>query len=124
MGLQLTCKSSPHISKLSLSRTVVPLIQGFEDAGDFTVTERLKTSVHVNLLFYLILGGIGLFGLVLLIMMHKTWLVPSLAKMIYIDVDISIFLGLPSRSPEILNKLLINSGCCMIKAIRCGRNLT
>ncbi|OIV98445.1 hypothetical protein TanjilG_16772 [Lupinus angustifolius] len=52
---------------------VVPLIQGFEDAGDFTVSERLKTSVHVNLVFYLIVGSIGLFGLILLILMHKTW---------------------------------------------------
>ncbi|XP_021834734.1 LMBR1 domain-containing protein 2 homolog A-like [Prunus avium] len=60
-------------STFLLTWTVVPLIQGFEDAGDFTVTERLKTSVHVNLLFYLILGAIGLFGLVLLIMMHKNW---------------------------------------------------
>ncbi|KAF5738009.1 LMBR1 domain-containing protein 2 A isoform X1 [Tripterygium wilfordii] len=58
---------------LSLSRAVVPLIQGFEDAGDFTVKERLKTSVHVNLVFYLIVGSIGLFGLVLLIMMSKNW---------------------------------------------------
>ncbi|XP_052300322.1 uncharacterized protein LOC102625291 isoform X2 [Citrus sinensis] len=46
-------------------------IGGFEDAGDFTVTERLRTSVHANLLFYLIVGSIGLFGLILLITMHK-----------------------------------------------------
>nr|VDC95011.1 unnamed protein product [Brassica oleracea] len=52
---------------------VVPLIQGFEDAGDFTVAERLKTSVHVNLVFYLVLGFIGLLGLILLIMMHRNW---------------------------------------------------
>ncbi|CAI0422131.1 unnamed protein product [Linum tenue] len=50
---------------------MVPLIQGFEDAGDFTVTERLKTSIHANLIFYLIVGSVGLFGLILLIMMHK-----------------------------------------------------
>ena len=56
---------------LSLNRAVVPLIQGFEDAGDFTVTERLKTSVHANLVFYLIVGAIGLFGIILLIMMDK-----------------------------------------------------
>ncbi|KAG8642841.1 hypothetical protein MANES_12G130000v8 [Manihot esculenta] len=56
---------------LSLSRAVVPLIQGFEDAGDFTVTERLKTSIRANLVFYLIVGSIGLFGLVLLILMKK-----------------------------------------------------
>ena len=68
----------PHLFKLllSLSRAVVPLIQGFEDAGDFTVTERLKTSVHANLVFYLIVGSIGLFGLILLIMMKKIKFVP------------------------------------------------
>ncbi|KAK4256668.1 hypothetical protein QN277_006362 [Acacia crassicarpa] len=60
-------------STFLLTWAVVPLIQGFEDAGDFTVSERLKSSVHVNLLFYAIVGSIGLFGLVLLIMMHKTW---------------------------------------------------
>ncbi|KAE9604789.1 hypothetical protein Lal_00010903 [Lupinus albus] len=60
-------------STFLLTWAVVPLIQGFEDAGDFTVSERLKTSVHVNLVFYLIVGSIGLFGLILLILMHKTW---------------------------------------------------
>ena len=65
----------PHILKtmFPLSRAVVPLIQGFEDAGDFTVSERLKTSVHANLVFYLVLGFIGLLGLILLIMMHRNW---------------------------------------------------
>ncbi|KAJ1379873.1 LMBR1-like membrane protein, partial [Sesbania bispinosa] len=58
-------------STFLLTWAVVPLIQGFEDAGDFTVSARLKTSVHVNLVFYLILGLIGLCGLILLIMMHK-----------------------------------------------------
>ncbi|KAK7318648.1 hypothetical protein RJT34_03353 [Clitoria ternatea] len=60
-------------STFLLTWAVVPLIQGFEDAGDFTVSERLKTSVHVNLVFYLIVGSIGLIGLILLIMMHKHW---------------------------------------------------
>lgn len=64
-----------YLNHVILSRAVVPLIQGFEDAGDFTVSERLKTSIHVNLVFYLIVGSIGLFGLILLIMMHKSWLV-------------------------------------------------
>ncbi|CAH1427770.1 unnamed protein product [Lactuca virosa] len=35
--------------------------------------ERLKTSIHVNLVFYLILGLIGLVGLILLIMMRNDW---------------------------------------------------
>ncbi|KAG5025369.1 hypothetical protein AAZX31_08G131700 [Glycine max] len=60
-------------STFLLTWAVVPLIQGFEDAGDFTVSERLKTSLHVNLIFYLIVGSIGLFGFILLIMMHKRW---------------------------------------------------
>lgn len=56
-----------------LTWAVVPLIQGYEDAGDFTVTERLKTSIHVNLVFYLIVGSIGLLGLILLITMRRDW---------------------------------------------------
>ncbi|XWS41614.1 hypothetical protein CRYUN_Cryun17cG0097400 [Craigia yunnanensis] len=56
-----------------LTWAVVPLIQGFEDAGDFSVTERLKTSVHVNLVFYSVVGSIGLVGLILLITMHRNW---------------------------------------------------
>ncbi|CAN1182999.1 LMBR1 domain-containing protein 2 homolog A [Linum perenne] len=58
-------------STFLLTWAMVPLIQGFEDAGDFTVTERLKTSIHANLVFYLIVGSVGLFGLILLILMDK-----------------------------------------------------
>lgn len=58
-------------STFLLTWAVVPLIQGYEDAGDFTMTERLKTSVHVNLVFYLIVGSIGLVGLILLITMRR-----------------------------------------------------
>ena len=54
-----------------LSRAMVSLLQGYEDAGDFTVTERLKTSVHRNLVFYLIVGSIGLIGLILLVTMRR-----------------------------------------------------
>ncbi|PKA59462.1 hypothetical protein AXF42_Ash016486 [Apostasia shenzhenica] len=60
-------------STFALTWAVVPTIQGYEDAGDFTMKERLKTSIRVNLVFYLILGFIGLLGLILLIIMHKTW---------------------------------------------------
>ncbi|CAI9780902.1 unnamed protein product [Fraxinus pennsylvanica] len=65
-------------STFLLTWLVVPLIQGYEDAGDFTVKARLKTSIHVNLVFYLIVGSIGLFGLILLIIMDKIGLVSSL----------------------------------------------
>ncbi|CAL9175505.1 unnamed protein product [Musa hybrid cultivar] len=60
-------------STFLLTWAVVPTIQGYEDAGDFTVKERLKTSLHVNLVFYIVVGSIGLFGLILLIVMHKVW---------------------------------------------------
>jgi len=40
------------------------------------VTERLKTSLHVNFIFYLVVGSIGLFGLILVIMMNKNGFVP------------------------------------------------
>ncbi|XP_030528298.1 LMBR1 domain-containing protein 2 homolog A [Rhodamnia argentea] len=58
-------------STFLLTWAVAPLIQGFEDAGDFTVKERFKTSIHVNLVFYLIVGSIGLIGLILFIMMRE-----------------------------------------------------
>lgn len=61
---------------ISLSRVVVPVIQGYEDAGDFTIKERLKTSVHINLIYYLCVGSIALCGLILLIILHKDWFVP------------------------------------------------
>ncbi|XP_041008775.1 LOW QUALITY PROTEIN: LMBR1 domain-containing protein 2 homolog A-like [Juglans microcarpa x Juglans regia] len=64
---------SSYSSLPTSGRAVVPLIQGFEDAGDFTMKERLKTSLHVNFIFYVVVGFIGLFGLILIIMMHKNW---------------------------------------------------
>ncbi|KAK8970624.1 hypothetical protein KSP40_PGU014649 [Platanthera guangdongensis] len=60
-------------STFVLTWAVVPAIQGYEDAGDFTMKEKLKTSIHVNLVFYLIVGSIGLLGLLLLIIMHRNW---------------------------------------------------
>ncbi|KAM3377520.1 LMBR1 domain-containing protein 2 A isoform X2 [Capsicum galapagoense] len=58
-------------STFLLTWVVVPILQGYEDAGDFTITERLKTSAHANLIFYLCVGAIGLFGLVLLIVVQE-----------------------------------------------------
>ncbi|XP_058087289.1 uncharacterized protein LOC131234427 isoform X3 [Magnolia sinica] len=60
-------------STFALTWLVVPTIQGYEDAGDFTMTERLKASIRENLVFYLSMGAIGLFGLVLFIIMHRKW---------------------------------------------------
>ncbi|KZV53763.1 hypothetical protein F511_00029 [Dorcoceras hygrometricum] len=60
-------------STFLLTWLAVPLIQGYEDAGDFTVMERLKTSIRVNLVFYLIVGSFGFLGLILLITMDEKW---------------------------------------------------
>nr|GMC83523.1 LMBR1 domain-containing protein 2 homolog A-like isoform X1 [Ipomoea batatas] len=60
-------------STFLLTWAVVPILQGYEDAGDFTVTERLRTSARVHLLYYLTVGSIGLFGLTLLITLRKNW---------------------------------------------------
>uniref|UniRef100_A0A1D1ZDF8 LMBR1 domain-containing protein 2 A n=1 Tax=Anthurium amnicola TaxID=1678845 RepID=A0A1D1ZDF8_9ARAE len=58
-------------STFALTWAVVPTIQSYEDAGDFTVTQRLKTSIRANLIFYLSVGSIGLIGLILFIIIHK-----------------------------------------------------
>ncbi|MCO5596987.1 hypothetical protein L7F22_051059 [Adiantum nelumboides] len=58
-------------STFCLTWLIVPLLQGYEDAGDFTVTRRLKTSIHVNLVFYLSVGMVGLLGIAILLILHK-----------------------------------------------------
>lgn len=62
---------------ISLSRSIVPILQGYEDAGDFTVTERLKTSLRQNLFFAMCIGSVSLCGLVLLVTLRKNWYVRS-----------------------------------------------
>ncbi|KAE8712930.1 putative cytochrome P450 superfamily protein [Hibiscus syriacus] len=58
---------------MHVRRIVVPTIQGYEDAGDFTVAERLKTSIHANLVFYLCVGSLGLVGVILFIIFRRNW---------------------------------------------------
>ncbi|KAF0902726.1 hypothetical protein E2562_019074 [Oryza meyeriana var. granulata] len=60
-------------STFFLSWAIVPTLQGYEDAGDFTVKERLKTSIHKNLVYYKIMGSIGLVGIILIIIMRHDW---------------------------------------------------
>ncbi|XP_047333996.1 LMBR1 domain-containing protein 2 homolog A-like [Impatiens glandulifera] len=57
-------------STFLLTWAVAPIMQGYEDSGDFTVSERLKTSVHENLVFYVCVGSIGLFGLILVVVLQ------------------------------------------------------
>ncbi|KAM7479002.1 hypothetical protein LguiA_027215 [Lonicera macranthoides] len=60
-------------STFFLSWSIVPILQGYEDAGDFTVTERLKTSLRHNLFFAMCVGSVSLCGLVLLVTLRKNW---------------------------------------------------
>ncbi|KAG8092714.1 hypothetical protein GUJ93_ZPchr0012g22119 [Zizania palustris] len=63
-------------STFFLSWAIVPTLKGYEDAGDFTVKQRLKTSIHNNLVYYEIMGSIGLVGITLIIIMHHDWCTP------------------------------------------------
>ncbi|KAK4271227.1 hypothetical protein QN277_019950 [Acacia crassicarpa] len=65
--------SLSYWSTFLLTWAVVPTIQGYEDAGDFSVKARLKTSLHGNLVFYLSIGLVGLVGLILLVIFHTDW---------------------------------------------------
>lgn len=49
------------------SRLIVPMLQGYEDAADFTMSKRLKTSIRGNLIFYASVGTIGIVGAVILL---------------------------------------------------------
>ncbi|KAL1065714.1 hypothetical protein V6Z11_D12G016000 [Gossypium hirsutum] len=65
--------SLTYWSTFLLTWVVVPTLQGYEDAGDFTMAERLKTSVHANLVFYLCVGSLGLVGVILFIIFRRNW---------------------------------------------------
>ncbi|XP_024534652.1 LMBR1 domain-containing protein 2 homolog isoform X2 [Selaginella moellendorffii] len=58
-------------STFILTWIIVPLMQSYEDAGDFTVKERLKTSVKANVVYYVSVGVIGIICIVILISLDK-----------------------------------------------------
>lgn len=41
---------------------VLPIHQVYEDAGDFSVGARLKTSIRENLIFYAVIAVVGMLG--------------------------------------------------------------
>eukprot|EP00873_Tetraselmis_striata_P005573 jgi/Tetstr1/425837/TSEL_016214.t1 len=45
----------------------IPIHQGYVDAGDFSVSGRLRTSIRDNLIFWLIMVVVGITGIMLLI---------------------------------------------------------
>lgn len=50
-------------------RFLVPLLQGYEDAGDFTVANRLKTSAQGNLMLYGAVGAVSMIGVFIMVFM-------------------------------------------------------
>ncbi|PWZ18864.1 LMBR1 domain-containing protein 2 A [Zea mays] len=60
-------------STFILAWSIVPTLQGYEDSGEFTFRERLKTSIHKNMTYYATVGAIGLFGIILIIIMRHDW---------------------------------------------------
>nr|PNR62243.1 hypothetical protein PHYPA_000667 [Physcomitrium patens] len=66
-----TLWSWSYWSTFYLTWFVVPTLQGYEDAGDFTVSKRLKTSIHQNFSFYGAVGFVGSVGVLIMIFMNK-----------------------------------------------------
>ncbi|KAG0604957.1 hypothetical protein M758_9G021800 [Ceratodon purpureus] len=58
-------------STFFLTWAIVPTLQGYEDAGDFTVSKRLKTSLHQNFILYAAVGIVGGVGVLIMIFMNK-----------------------------------------------------
>ncbi|CAO3673443.1 unnamed protein product [Rhizopus microsporus] len=46
---------------------MIPMMQAYMNTGDFTISRRLKSALHINLRFYSIYVVVGFFGLVYLI---------------------------------------------------------
>lgn len=94
---------------MAIFRAVVPIIQGYEDAGDFTITERLKTSAHANLVYYLCVGAIGLFGLLLLVVVQEYRFISHfLNSLCRLQSYVSLLLILHFVVPIILDCLSLN----------------
>ncbi|KAK3237506.1 hypothetical protein CYMTET_52424, partial [Cymbomonas tetramitiformis] len=59
--------SATYWTTQALTWLVLPVHQVYADAGDFTVLTRLRTAVHENFIFYAVLGVVGFFALVFLL---------------------------------------------------------
>ncbi|CAG9462858.1 unnamed protein product [Pedinophyceae sp. YPF-701] len=54
-----------------LTWAVIPIHQGYANAGDFTAVAKLRTSLRDNLTFYAVIGAVGLVGVTALVLSGK-----------------------------------------------------
>ncbi|CAI5470865.1 unnamed protein product [Closterium sp. Yama58-4] len=59
--------SFSYWSAYFLTWVIIPIMQGYEDAGDFTAKERLRTSVRTNLMLIGIVGAVAVVGIIILL---------------------------------------------------------
>ena len=59
--------SASYWSMFVLTWAILPVVQEFAAAGDFTNVQKLRSSLKVNIYFYLVLGALIVAGVVLLI---------------------------------------------------------
>lgn len=50
-----------------LYRAIIPLLQAYVNAGEFTIASKFRYAVSINLKFYLVYAVIAIVGLVYLI---------------------------------------------------------
>lgn len=62
-------------------RAIIPIMQGYEDSGDFTVRERLRTSIRGNLILIGVVGSVAITGVIILLATKRmAWCVAQLSS--------------------------------------------
>ena len=49
-----------YLIPISNTRLILPFLQEYEDAGEFTFTDKIKRSLFVNGIYYLVGLGVGM----------------------------------------------------------------
>jgi hypothetical protein len=52
---------------ISHNRAIIPLLQAYANAGEFTVAAKFRYAISINLKFYLVYAVVAIIGLVYLI---------------------------------------------------------
>eukprot|EP00271_Cylindrocystis_brebissonii_P006458 TRINITY_DN19250_c0_g1_i1.p1 TRINITY_DN19250_c0_g1~~TRINITY_DN19250_c0_g1_i1.p1 ORF type:complete len:937 (-),score=163.36 TRINITY_DN19250_c0_g1_i1:569-3379(-) len=64
--------SLAYWSAFFLTWLIIPMMSGYEDAADFTMSKRLKSSLRGNLIFYCSVGGVAVVGAIVMVA-TKQW---------------------------------------------------